>query len=85
MNDKIGMPSRDELADIFFDTEKFYKADADLQQSIQKSIDGSKVYVEDDYPAFERNRFDHTAVYVSRYRTFQTARYHAQRDPSARI
>ena len=85
MNDKVRMPSRDELADIFFDTEKFYKAEPELQQSIQKSIDGSKVYVEDDYPAFERNRFDHTAVYVSRYRTFQTAHYHAQRDPSARI
>ncbi len=31
------IPSRDELAAVFFDTEKLYKSDPDLQRSIQKN------------------------------------------------
>ena len=85
MNVKTKLPSRDELTAIFFDTEKWYKSEPTLKAAIQKSIEGSKVYVEDDYPAFDKNKFEQTAVSVNGDRSFQAARRHFELDPSARI
>ena len=65
--------TRDEMIDIFNDTEAFYKTDENLKQAIQDSIKGTVFYGADDYPALPKRRFKKTIISVVKRRTLDMA------------
>ena len=65
--------TRDDLIDVFRDTEEFYTKDANLQEAIQESIKGTVFYAAQDYPPLPKRKFKRTAVSVLRKRSFDVA------------
>lgn len=65
--------TREEMTEIFLDTEAFYKSDEKLWQAIKNSIDGTKFYTATDYPELPERRFDKTEISVVRQRTLEAA------------
>ena len=76
---------KNDLVKIFQDTQNFYGSDAELQASIQKSIDGTKFYNAEDYPPLPAKTFDKTLITVTQGRTFDTAVNLRGKNPSVRI
>lgn len=64
---------RDEMIDIFHDTESFCKTDENLKRAIADSIKGTRFYGAEDYPALPKKRFNKTVVSVVKRRTFDAA------------
>lgn len=77
--------ARARRAEIFNDTEQWYQSDPTLVAAVQKSLDGTKIYLDGNTPPLPDKKFDRTVVEINRQRTFEAARnvYNAQ--PSARI
>ena len=65
--------TRDELIDVFRDTEKFYNTDENLKAAIRESIKGTIFYGAQNYPSLPKRKFKKTAVTIVRKRTFDTA------------
>lgn len=65
--------SKDELADVFHDTQNFYQNDENLKRAIKNSIKGTKFYGAEDYPPLPEKKFDKTEVTVVKRRTFEAA------------
>ena len=65
--------TRDDLIDIFCDTEAFYTTDENLKQAIRDSIKWTVHYGAEDYPPLPAPRFKKTAVSVVKKRAFDAA------------
>ena len=65
--------TKDELIEVFNDTENFYSTDENLRQAIQDSIKGTRFYAAQDYPPMPERRFDKTKISIMRRRTFDAA------------
>ena len=64
---------KNQLADIFQDTQNFYENDSALKAAIKKSVEGTKFYGAGDYPPLPEKKFDKTLITVTKGRTFETA------------
>ena len=65
--------TRDDMIDVFRDTENFYANDENLRQAIQDSIKGTIFYGAQDYPPLPARKFKSTSISVVRKRTLDTA------------
>lgn len=65
--------TRDDIIDIFHDTENFYTTDENLQQAIRDAIKGTMFYSATDYPPLPKRRFKRTSVSVLKKRSFDAA------------
>ncbi|MBE8950610.1 MAG: TIGR02452 family protein [Quinella sp. 3Q1] len=65
--------TRDEMIDIFRDTESFCKTDENLRAAINESIKATKFYAPDDYPPIPERRFKGTAISLTKRRTLDAA------------
>lgn len=65
--------TRDDIIDVFKDTELFFNTDENLKQAIQDSIKGTAFYAAEEYPSLPKRRFKKTAISVVRRRTLDTA------------
>ena len=65
--------TKEEMVEIFRDTEDFYTTDENLKRAIQDSIKGTKFYGADDYPPLPEKIFKKTVVTVVKRRTFEAA------------
>lgn len=65
--------TREEMLEVFRDTEEFCKTDENLKQSIRDSIKGTVFYGAKDYPPMPARRFKKTVVSVAKRRTFDAA------------
>lgn len=76
---------KDELAEIFQDTKKWYESDETLKNSVQASIGETKFYDAENYPPLPDKKFDKTLISVNKYRTFETAIHLHKKNPESRI
>ena len=65
--------TRDEMIEVFHDTEAFYKSDENLKQAIHDSIKGTKFYSAKNYPLLPEKRFKQTKISVVKRRTLDAA------------
>ncbi len=65
--------TRDDIIDVFKDTELFFNTDENLKQSIQDSIKGTAFYAAEEYPPLPKRRFKKTTISVVKRRTLDTA------------
>ena len=65
--------TREEMLEVFRDTEEFCNTDENLKQSIHDSIKGTVFYGAKDYPPLPARRFKKTVVTVAKRRTFDAA------------
>ena len=65
--------SKEDLVEIFRDTEKFYATDENLRQAIKDSIKGTVYYGAQDYPPLPERKFKSTKISVTRRRTLDAA------------
>ncbi|MBR0060350.1 MAG: TIGR02452 family protein, partial [Selenomonadaceae bacterium] len=65
--------SKDDMVEIFYDTEQYCKTDENLKQAVAESIKGTKFYGAEDYPPLPEKRFKKTIVTVVKRRTFDAA------------
>lgn len=77
--------TKEQLAEVFADTEKVYGADAALKQSIEKSVAGTAYYDAETYPPLPAKKFDATKISVIKSRTFEAAFKLRADFPSTRI
>ena len=77
--------SREQLIDVFVDTQKWYQSDETLKDAIQNSINNNKIYTETDYPTIEKTHSDDIIISVNKYRTFETAQYYKRKFPELKI
>ena len=77
--------SREQLIEVFEDTQKWYQIDESLKEAIKNSISNTKIYVENDYPDIEKTLSDDISISVNKYRTFETAQYYKRKSPELKI
>ena len=65
--------SKDDMVEIFLDTEQYCKTDENLKQAVAESIKGTRFYAAEDYPPLPEKRFKKTIVTVVKRRTFDAA------------
>lgn len=65
--------TKDDMLEVFQDTEEFCNTDENLKRAIQESIKGTKFYGADDYPPIPERKFKKTLVSVLKRRTFDSA------------
>lgn len=65
--------TRDDMIDVFKDTELFFNTDENLKQAVQDSIKGTTFYAAEEYPPLPKRCFKKTAISVVRRRTLDTA------------
>ena len=65
--------TRDDMVDVFRDTEEYYSSDENLKRAIQETIKNTSFYEAEDYPALPAKRFKKTAVSVFKRRSFDAA------------
>lgn len=70
---------------IFEDTLKWIKTDQRLFDSVKESRNKTRVYLENEYPEFEKDRFDGCEITVSKYRSFEAAEKLHEEYPNSRI
>ena len=80
------MPSKSELIDVFWDTEKWCESNASLKDAVRKTILGTKFYPQGaKFSLNKRNYLVPMDVKVEKGRSFETAIVYAQKHPNARI
>ena len=79
------MATHDDLIKVFEDTQKFYGENETLKKSVAESIEGTKIYFENENPVVGEKRFNATEISVGKYRTFETAQYYQKKFPEAKI
>ena len=67
------MSTREERIEVFEDTRKWLKDDAELSESVLNSKKHTKIYWEDDYPEFDTSKVCDTEVTVTGDRSYQAA------------
>ena len=77
--------TRDQMAEVFANTEKVYKSDEALKAAIAKSIAGTLFYAAGNTPPLPAKKFTATKISVVKARTFETAFKIRAANPSARI
>ena len=77
--------TKEQMAEVFADTEKFYGADETLKQAIQKSVAETAFYDAETYPPLPDKKFDATKISVIKSRTFEAAFNLRKNFPNARI
>ena len=65
--------TKEEMVEIFRDTERFYATDENLRQAVSDSIKGTVYYAAQDYPPLPERRFKSTKISVVRRRMLDTA------------
>ena len=65
--------TRDDMVEIFHDTEAFCKTDENLKQAILDSIKATVFYEADDYPPLPKRRFKKTTISVVKRRSLDAA------------
>ena len=65
--------TKEEMVEIFRDTEDFYNSDENLKRAIQESIKNTSFYDAEDYPPLPEKRFNKTAISVIKRRTLDAA------------
>lgn len=65
--------TRDDLVNIFHDTEAFCNSDENLKQAVADSIKATTFYEAEDYPSLPKRRFNKTAISVVRRRSLDAA------------
>lgn len=65
--------TRDDMVEVFHDTESFYKTDENLKQAILDSIKATVFYEADDYPPLPKRRFKKTTISVVKRRSLDAA------------
>ena len=79
------MITKEQLIEVFADTEKIYRADETLKAAVKNSIAGTKFFAAEDYPALPAKKFDATKISVTKQRTFEAAFQLRENNPNARI
>ena len=65
--------TRDDMIDVFRDTEEFYSTDENLKRAISDSIKGTVYYSAENYPPLPKRKFKKTTISVVRRRTLDSA------------
>ena len=65
--------TRDDMVEVFHDTESFCKTDENLKQAILDSIKATVFYEADDYPPLPKRRFKKTTISVVKRRSLDAA------------
>ena len=76
---------KDEMAEVFADTKKFYETDEILKAAVANSIAGTKFFAAEDYPELPAKKFDATKISVTKQRTFEAAAQLYRNNPNSRI
>ena len=79
------MSTRVERMEVFQDTLKWIEDDIELSASVIYSKEHTKIYWEDDYPAFDSSKVCDTLVTVTRDRSYQAAMRLAAENEGCRI
>ncbi|MBQ7704128.1 MAG: TIGR02452 family protein [Selenomonadaceae bacterium] len=79
------MITKEQMAEVFRDTEKFYKTDENLKAAVENSIAGTKFFAAEDYPALPAKKFDATKISVTKQRTFEAAFQLHKDNPNSKI
>lgn len=80
------MGSREELIEVFEDTQRWYKEDAELAAAVKDSIAGTVVYDADNYPTLPKSaQAQKMNVCVTKSRTFEAAMRLRKKYPDKRI
>ena len=79
------MNKREQLAEVFRDTQVFYRDDPILAEAVARSCKGTKLYTMKDYPAIPSRPERVGAIRVSKKRSFQAAMDLHQLYPEKRI
>ena len=79
------MSTRVERMEVFQDTLKWIEDDIELSASVIYSKEHTKIYWEDDYPAFDSSKVCGTLVTVTRDRSYQAAMRLAAENEGCRI
>ena len=79
------MPTPDDRIKVFEDTLSWIDNDPDLSASLTPAKAGTKVFLEDEYPSFDRAGLDSTTITVTGDKSFEAAMRLHKEDPSARI
>ena len=77
--------TKDEMVDVFLDTENFYKTDEFLREAVHISTDDTVFFDAQNYPPLPQKKFAKTTVTVVRKRSFEAAVFMQGRQPEARI
>ena len=65
--------TKEEMVDVFHDTENFCRTDENLKSAIQDSIKGTKFYSAENYPPLPEKKFKKTIVTIVKRRTLDAA------------
>ncbi|MCR4892752.1 MAG: TIGR02452 family protein [Lachnospiraceae bacterium] len=79
------MSSVEERIAVFEDTKNWIKTDPNLEASVDYAKKHTKVYYENDYPAFDVVEISNMEVTVTKDRSYQAAMRLRKADPEARI
>ena len=79
------MSTREERVLVFEDTMAWIRKDPELSMAVEEGTEKSRVFLEEDYPAFEKERFPKTEVSVTKDRSFQAAMRLSKENPDAKI
>ena len=77
--------AKEQLIEVFNDTQNFYNTDEILKQAVKNSIDATIFYTAENYPALPAKKFDATKISVNKYRTFETAFYLSKHNSNSKI
>jgi uncharacterized protein (TIGR02452 family) len=64
---------RDQLAEVFRDTQSFYKENRFLRESVENAVANTTYYPADEYPALTESADKQGTVCVSKSKTFKAA------------
>lgn len=79
------MATRDELKDVFEDTMQWVKSTPLLSYEMERAQENTRIYFEDDYPDFDREKTRDMKVSVTKDRSFQAAMRLRKEHPEAKI
>ena len=80
------MADRQRLAEVFRDTEKWYQENEKLAEAVKRSVAGTVLYMEEDYPEFPAAREGAaTKITVTKYRSFEAAIHLMDQYPGRRV
>ena len=79
------MSTRYDRIEVFQDTQKWISTDAELKASVDFSKKHTKIYWENDYPAFDTAKTCSTEITVTRDRSYQAAMRLAAENEGSRI
>ena len=80
------MPSpRESRKEIFEDTLNWIRTDKRLSDSVMNARSNTRVYMENDYPEYEKDRFEKMSITISKDRSFEAAKKIKAEHPEYRV